>query len=130
MPKFIYKITIILLVIIGLLYLLLNELNPDLIINKIFISIVITIILTILLPLLSSLYIIFINRKKPKEDLNIIFKNIFKKTLILSFFLGFIFFLRLSLGLDYKYLFLILVSPLFIKFALKRLGKSRKKSKY
>ena len=127
MPKFIYKITIIILIIFGFLYLLMHELSPDLLLNKIIISTLISLILAILSPLTVSIYFLL---KKSKEDLGKIFKTTFKKTLLVSFFIGILFFIRIQFELNFYYILIISLTPLLIKFARKRLVKSRKKAKY
>jgi hypothetical protein len=127
MPKFIYTITIIIILNIFGIYFILTQLSPESDLNKVFFSILISFTLGVLIPLIDTLIKYLL---KSKEDLNQYFKKSFKKYLIFAIFIGIMIFIKIKLSLDSKVLFILILACFFALYVYPNLRKPIKKTKY
>jgi hypothetical protein len=127
MPKFIYTIVFILVLNLLGIYFVITKTEPDLVINKVIFSILVTFLFAFLLPFTKVLFSI---ASKGKEDLNQVFKNSFKKNLLISAFFGLIIFIKTIYYFNLTLLGLFITLLILGNYLAPVLRKSRKKPKY
>ncbi len=127
MPKFIYTIVFILVLNLLGIYFVLTKTEPDLVINKAIFSILVSFLFAFLLPFTKVLFSI---TSKGKEDLNQVFRNSFKKNLLISAFFGLIIFIKTIYYFNLTFLGFFIILFLLGKYLVPVLRKPRKKSKY
>jgi len=127
MPKFIYTIVFILVLNLLGIYFVLTKTEPDLVINKAIFSILVSFLFAFLLPFTKVLFSI---ASKGKEDLNQVFKNSFKKNLLISAFFGLIIFIKTIYYFNLTLLGLFIILLILGNYLAPVLRKSRKKLKY
>ncbi len=127
MPKFIYTIVFILVLNLLGIYFVLTKTEPDLVINKAIFSILVSFLFAFLLPFTKVLFSII---SKGKEDLNLVFRNSFKKNLLISVFFGLIIFIKTIYYFNLTLLGLFIILLILGNYLAPVLRKSRKKLKY
>ena len=127
MPKFIYTIVFILVLNLLGIYFVLTKTEPDLVINKAIFSILVSFLFAFLLPFTKVLFSII---SKGKEDLNLVFRNSFKKNLLISVFFGLIIFIKTIYYFNLTLLGLFIILLILGNYLAQVLRKSRKKLKY
>lgn len=127
MPKFIYTIIITLLLSTAGIYFILTKTSPEIILNKILLSFLISFFISLFIPFAKVLSYL---SSKNKEDLNQVFRNSFKRNLLVSIFIGLIIFIKTIYYFNLTLLGLLLFLFLLGKYLLPKLRKSRKKPKY
>ncbi len=127
MPKFIYTIVFILVLNLLGIYFVLTKTEPDLVINKAIFSILVSFLFAFLLPFTKVLFSII---SKGKEDLNLVFRNSFKKNLLISVFFGLIIFIKTIYYFNLTLLGLFIILLILGNYLATVLRKSRKKLKY
>jgi hypothetical protein len=127
MPKFIYTIVFILVLNLLGIYFVLTKTEPDLVINKAIFSILVSFLFAFLLPFTKVLFSIIL---KGKEDLNLVFRNSFKKNLLISVFFGLIIFIKTIYYFNLTLLGLFIILLILGNYLAPVLRKSRKKLKY
>jgi len=127
MPKFIYTIVFILVLDLLGIYFVLTKTEPDLVINKAIFSVLVSFLFAFLLPFTKVLFSI---TSKGKEDLNQVFRNSFKRNLLISAFFGLIIFIKTIYYFNLTFLGFFIILFLLGKYLVPVLRKPRKKSKY